>query len=165
MVVHYRLGTVTTRPSPSRRARRGALLALVLAVPLAAGCTVATNHPDGYELSTEANVLDGYVRQAMDDPGDRPIIVVVEDGGEERLQIPDSVDPDVLAVARCIYDGISHPDDGIPFDDWKDLDAALGDDPAAVAESAAENTGSEASSRDRTFVALQEIRDGCQPPG
>lgn len=151
--------------APPPRTRRLAVLAAALAVPVLAGCTVTTNEPDDYDATTEANVLDAYVRQGMDDPGDAPIIYVIEEGSDEgQVFIPDDVDQATLAAARCIYDGISNDDDGIAFDDFKSLDSALADDPQAVADSAADTPEGEASDVDKAFLALQAIEAACSTP-
>jgi hypothetical protein len=126
---------------------------------------VATNQPDEYDATTEANVLDGYVREQMEDPGDAPIIYVIEEGADEgQVFIPDGVDPDVLADARCIYAGITDEDSGIDFDDWKGLDSALADDPQAVADSAADTPEAERSDTDTAYLKLLEIQQGCATP-
>jgi hypothetical protein len=152
-------------PSAPRRARRLAVLALVLVVPVAAGCTVATNQPDDYDATTEANVLDGFVRQQMEDPGDAPIIYVIEEGSEEgEVFIPEGIDPNVLADAQCVYAGITDEDTGIDFDDWKALDSALGDDPQAVADSAADTPEAEATPTDEAYLRLVEIQTACATP-
>jgi hypothetical protein len=149
----------------SRRARRLAIVALALVVPVAAGCTVATNQPDEYDATTEANVLDGYVREQMEDPGDAPIIYVIEEGADEgQVFIPDGIDPNVLADAHCIYDGITDEDNGIDFDDWKGLDSALADDPQAVADSAAYTPEAERTDTDKAYLQLLEIQQACATP-
>jgi hypothetical protein len=156
---------VNAPTSPAPRSRRLVALAALVALPVVAGCTVATNQPDDYDATTEANVLDAYVRQGMDDPGDAPIIYVIEEGSEEgQVYIPDDVDPATLDAAQCVYDGISDEEDGIPFDTWKSLDSALADDPQAVADSAADTEG-EPSDVDEAFLQLQEIEAGCRTPG
>lgn len=127
---------------------------------------VSTDHPDEYDATTEANVLDAYVRQQMADPGDTPIITVSESGDDEgEVVIPDTVDRAALAGAECVYAGITDIETGIDFDDWRRLDNDLESDPEAVAESAADTPEGDRSDVDRAFLRLQEIVAECGVAG
>lgn len=99
------------RPSHARRA------ALVLAAVVALGaCSHNREVPTSYGDTTERNFTEGC-EEAL----------TADDGEGEALSADDA-----SAICECSYDAISDPDEGIPFEDFKEENDALEDEPGPL---------------------------------
>ncbi len=113
----------------ARSSRKARLAGLVLVAAVALGaCSHNRPIPDKYGATTEDNFTEGCEE-----------VLTSRDGEGERLAADEARD-----VCQCTYDGISNPDGGIPFEDFKELNEDLETEPAPLPED------------------VQAIVDGCR---
>lgn len=99
------------RPSRARRA------ALVLAAVVALGaCSHNRQIPDDYGDTTRRNFLEGCEEALTQDSGEG-----------EALSAEDATE-----VCTCTYEGISDEQDGIPFEDFKQYNQELEEEPGPL---------------------------------
>lgn len=109
-----------SRPSSPRprRARRRAALAGVALAALLGACTHQRSIPDSYGSTTEDNFIEGCVETLTSTSDDVPGTTVADDTAN--------------AVCTCSYEAISDPDTGIPFEEFKEINAEQEEDPTAL---------------------------------
>lgn len=107
-----------SRPAPTRprtaRARAAGLF-LVAAVALGA-CSPQRDIPDAYGDTTEKNFIEGC-----------EVALTDEDAAGEAYS-----DDDAQAVCECAYDDISNPDTGIPYEDFREINEELEQEPGPL---------------------------------
>ncbi|QYG91540.1 hypothetical protein HC251_03190 [Iamia sp. SCSIO 61187] len=104
-----------TRPRPTRA--RAAGLFLVAAVALGA-CSHQRDIPDAYGDTTEGNFIEGCEVALTDDDGAGPAFS----------------DDDAQAVCECSYEDISNPETGIPYEDFREINDELEQEPGPLPE-------------------------------
>jgi hypothetical protein len=103
--------------TPTRRSARARRAALVLAAVVALGaCSHNRPVPDDYGDTTRKNFIEGCEEALTETEGE----------GEARS------DEQAAAICECSYEGISDPDDGIPFEDFKRYNEELEDEPGPL---------------------------------
>ena len=116
---------------PVRPSRRPRLLVVVLGALLVLGaCAGQRQIPDQYGDTTRDNFQEGCeeaLTVTTDDLDDSEF--VAEDIGDSQPFTAERAQ----AVCRCSYEGISGPD-GIPFEEFKDINDAFEEDPGPLPE-------------------------------
>jgi hypothetical protein len=99
------------RPSRARRA------ALVLVAVLALGaCSHNRQVPDSYGDTTQRNFTEGCEEALTETEGAGDALTADE----------------AEAVCQCSYDAISDPDDGVPYEQFKEINDELEDEPGPL---------------------------------
>lgn len=110
----------------SRPARRRALPLVLAGLLLVGACSQQRQTPDKYGDTTRDNFQEGCVASLTGEPGDDEFAAV--DVGESQPFAADRASD----VCTCSYEGISNPDTGIPFEQFKELNESLEEDPVAL---------------------------------
>jgi hypothetical protein len=113
--VDHRTTQLMTRTTQLRTGRRSRLRVAGVALALAAvvaGCSTPSNNPTDYDDTTKSNYVQGCTQDAV--IGTSTTVL-----GEGLSQ----------ETCECAYDWIVQ---NVPFDEFKDLDDQLADDPNAV---------------------------------
>ncbi len=112
----------------SRPTRRLRALPLVLAVLLlvVGACSQQRQTPDKYGDTTRDNFQEGCVASLTEEQGDPEFAAA--DVGESQAFSAERAS----AVCGCSYEGISNPDTGIPFEEFKTLNENLEETPASL---------------------------------
>lgn len=107
-------------PSSARRPSRARRAALVLAAVVALGaCSHNRQVPEGYGDTTHDSFIEGC-EEAL----------TANDGEGEALDADAAT-----AVCTCSYAGISDPQDGVPFDEFKEIVDGQEEEPGPLPES------------------------------
>ncbi len=102
--------------STTNRRRAPGVLALVVGALLLVGCGTGQGQADSY-ADMEENFLDGCAATVRSD---------VE--GSDAATLPDD-------FCRCAFDALSDPQSGVDFDEIREINDDLSDDPAELPES------------------------------
>lgn len=127
-------------PRPPRRGLRTVVLILGCLMVLG-GCTQQRQVPDSYGDTTKNNFQEGCVEALTVQAGDADADGFTEgDIGEAQPLSADRASD----VCSCSYEGISNPDTGIPFEEFKTLNDELEENAGPLPEN------------------IQTIVDGCE---
>ncbi|CAN5600314.1 hypothetical protein BH24ACT4_BH24ACT4_13740 [soil metagenome] len=111
----------------SRPTRRLRALPLILAGLLVLGaCSQQRQTPDKYGDTTRDNFQEGCVASLTEEPGDQEFAAV--DVGESQPYTAERASD----VCSCSYEGISNPETGIPFEQFKELNENLEEAPTPL---------------------------------
>lgn len=127
---------MSRRPSSPRP--RPVVLAVLVAVLLLGACTHERSVPDSYGDTTRNNFQEGCLEAlTVEVESSNPDDDAQANGflTEDLADTPPMAADRASDVCTCSYQGISNPDTGIPFEEFKTLNEELEDEPAPLPES------------------------------
>lgn len=127
---------MSRRPSSPRS--RPAVLAVLVAILLLGACTHERSVPDSYGDTTRDNFQEGCLEAlTVKVDSSNPDDDAQANGflAEDLADTPPMAADRASDVCTCSYQGISNPDTGIPYEEFKTLNEELEDEPAPLPES------------------------------